>query len=76
MVYYGLGYGVSELSGSIYTNNAINGALEAVAYCFTAPITDIFGRKNSLIGKIFDFIDILMLIIHKDSRGENLALKK
>lgn len=56
MVYYGLGYGVSALSGSIYTNNAINGALEAVAYCFTAPITDIFGRKNSLIGKIYDFI--------------------
>ncbi|CBY41288.1 unnamed protein product [Oikopleura dioica] len=49
MVYYGLGYGVSSLSGSIYINNVINGALEAVAYCFTAPITDIFGRKNSLI---------------------------
>ena len=57
MVYYGLGYGVSELSGSIYANNAINGALEAVAYCFTAPITDIFGRKNSLIGMVLNFIN-------------------
>lgn len=50
MVYYGFGYGVKSLSGSIYENNAINGALEAAAYGFTAPMTDLFGRRNSLVG--------------------------
>ncbi|CAG5087530.1 Oidioi.mRNA.OKI2018_I69.PAR.g11565.t1.cds [Oikopleura dioica] len=49
MVYYGFGYGVNNLSGSIYVNNAINGALEAAAYGFTAPITDVFGRRKSIV---------------------------
>ena len=61
MVYYGFGYGVNNLSGSIYVNNAINGALEAAAYGFTAPITDVFGRRKSIVGKISIFLQFFIL---------------
>lgn len=49
LVYYGLSYGVSTLSGSIYINNSINGALEAIAYCFTSPAIEMFGRRITLV---------------------------
>ena len=45
MVYYGLAYGVADLPGNLYVNNAISGAVELAGYISCIIFLDIIGRK-------------------------------
>ena len=45
LVYYGLSLNVASFAGSVYVNNAINGALELPAYLLVAISVDKFGRR-------------------------------
>ena len=50
LVYYGLSYNVDSLSGNLYTNNAINGFVELIAYVLVLFLLDITGRRILLGG--------------------------
>ena len=50
MVYYGLSFNVAALSGNLYVNNVINGAVELVAYILCVFLLDILGRRLMLSG--------------------------
>ena len=45
MIYYGLAYGVADLPGNLYINNAISGAVDLCAYILCIIFLDIIGRK-------------------------------
>ncbi|CAG5078959.1 Oidioi.mRNA.OKI2018_I69.PAR.g9134.t1.cds [Oikopleura dioica] len=47
IVYYGLAYNVSSLSGDIYVNNVINGLVECFGYFVSIPLIDRFGRRST-----------------------------
>jgi len=46
MLYYGLSYNVSSLSGNIYVNNVINGAVEFLSYMVCIAFMDVVGRRR------------------------------
>ena len=50
LVYFGLSYNVAALSGNLYVNNVINGAVELVAYLMCIALLDILGRRFLLSG--------------------------
>ncbi|CBY31000.1 unnamed protein product [Oikopleura dioica] len=60
-VYYALSFNVSSLAGSTYVNNAVNGAVETVAYFICIPLIDKFGRRPVTV--IFMYIGSIAVLI-------------
>ena len=50
LVYYGLSFNVQSLAGDLYVNNAINGAVELLAYILCCVLLNILGRRLMLSG--------------------------
>ena len=48
LVYYGLSFNVDSLSGNLYVNNVINGAVELLAYFLCMGLMDRLGMKSNL----------------------------
>lgn len=49
IVFYGIGFGINELSGDLYTNGIILGISDFVSMIFVSFLVNIIGRKKSIL---------------------------
>ena len=49
IVFYGIGFGINELSGDLYTNGIILGISDLVSLIVAAVLVNVIGRKKSIL---------------------------